>query len=287
MSVQAIDWALRLVQEITPTQKLILICLANHAGPDGRCWPAQETLSEYSGLARQTINRTLSDLESGGFIESSRRKDESGRDLSKVYRLNMAKTRGVSQSDTGVSEGDRECHPVRQGGVSQSDTKQQQEPSLEPSKKQQQKSWKNVVVSFGNVDQQKSDKPGEQKCSPGEGRDLLLGIGVSPGDAEKLSADHSLDEIRAWVAKGKEKAKTNPGGYVRQALKEGWKITAPGRADSGPQAAYRDDIEIWHALSAGVRSRLLAGSGGLAGSNLDYPDPAWLRKRLEELEAAR
>jgi len=87
MSVQAIDWALRLVKNITPTQKLILICLANHAGPDGTCWPSQSTIADYSCLSRESIYRNLSELENHGFIQSIRRKDTVGRDLPKSYRL--------------------------------------------------------------------------------------------------------------------------------------------------------------------------------------------------------
>jgi DNA-binding MarR family transcriptional regulator len=89
MSVQAIDWALRLVKNVTPTQKLILICLANHAGPDGTCWPSQSVISEYTELSRETIYRNLSDLEKRGLIRSIHRRDQSGRDLSKTYVLNL------------------------------------------------------------------------------------------------------------------------------------------------------------------------------------------------------
>lgn len=275
MSVQAVDWALRLVQGISPTQKLILICLANHAGPDGRCWPAQETLSEYSGLARQTINRTLSDLEQGGFIQSSRRKDEAGRDLSKVYRLNMAKTRGVSESDTGVSEGDRECHPGRQGGVSESDTKQQQEPSLEPSKKTTTKEQENVVVSSGNVGQQKSE-------GKNPGSDLLLDAGINLRQAEDLAKKHSLARIREVLRYARKEARDNVAGWIVQALKAGWTFSDIS-AEANPQSQYQKDLIWWKSLAPEKRQVLLRRDRNF-GSNSDFPDPVWLRKRREEEE---
>ena len=90
MSVQAIDWALRLVKNVTPTQKLILICLANHAGPDGTCWPSQAVISEYTELSQKTIYRNLAELEKEGFVRSVHRQDKAGRDLSKTYLLNLA-----------------------------------------------------------------------------------------------------------------------------------------------------------------------------------------------------
>ncbi|MHB1285524.1 MAG: helix-turn-helix domain-containing protein [Leptospirales bacterium] len=107
MSLQAMDWALRTVQGITPTQKLILICLANHAGPEGTCWPSQNIISDYSGLSRETISRNLSDLEKRGFINSVQRRDESGRDLSKIYILNITKEEGLR---TEPSSGETENH---------------------------------------------------------------------------------------------------------------------------------------------------------------------------------
>ena len=105
MSLEAVDWALRKVQGISPTQKLVLICLANHVGPDGTCWPSQSTVSEYSGLSRETINRTLGSLEKQGIILSVQRRDQSGRDLAKTYILNLPKEKGtLTKSSPGETE---------------------------------------------------------------------------------------------------------------------------------------------------------------------------------------
>ena len=111
MSVQAIDWALRLVKDVTPTQKLILICLANHAGPDGTCWPSQTILSDYSGLSREAVNRNMKDLESAGLIASERRKDPDGRETAKTYRLKIAESLAVVRDDTGGAEMMGRCDP--------------------------------------------------------------------------------------------------------------------------------------------------------------------------------
>lgn len=87
MSLEAILWALRDVKGVTPTQKLILIGLGNHVGPDGSCWPSQTPIAEYTGLSREAINRNLSELEQRGIIKSIRNKDKAGRDVSKTYIL--------------------------------------------------------------------------------------------------------------------------------------------------------------------------------------------------------
>ena len=106
MSLQAMDWALRMVRGLSPTQKLILICLGNHAGPDGKCWPSQGVISEYTELSRETIYRNLCELEKKGLIRSVKRRDSAGRDLSKTYLLNLART-GETQDLTGVANRQR------------------------------------------------------------------------------------------------------------------------------------------------------------------------------------
>lgn len=121
MSLEAILWALRDVKDVTPTQKLILIGLGNHVGPDGSCWPSQALIAEYTGLSREAIYRNLAELERQGIIKSKRNKDDAGRDISKTYILpvrsepkykNMPKMRGETESLTGLSN--------RQGGETES-----------------------------------------------------------------------------------------------------------------------------------------------------------------------
>ncbi|MHB1758233.1 MAG: helix-turn-helix domain-containing protein [Leptospirillum sp.] len=97
MSLEAVDWALREVRGISPIQKLILICLADQAGPNGTCWSSQSTVAEYSGLSRETINRSLSKLEKRGIIRSLQRQNCVLNPLSglvtetKTYVLNLQK----------------------------------------------------------------------------------------------------------------------------------------------------------------------------------------------------
>ena len=57
-------------QARTPIQRLILVALARHAGPDGFCEVNQNKLAEETGLWRSTVNRNLKALESLGLIES-------------------------------------------------------------------------------------------------------------------------------------------------------------------------------------------------------------------------
>ena len=58
------------LQARTPIQRLILVALARHAGPDGFCEVSQNKLAEETGLWKSTVNRNLKALESLGLIES-------------------------------------------------------------------------------------------------------------------------------------------------------------------------------------------------------------------------
>ena len=66
MSVESISWALR-VQDLTPTDKLVLIGIANHDG-DGGSWPAVSTLAMYAGVSERTVQRAIAALQQRGLI---------------------------------------------------------------------------------------------------------------------------------------------------------------------------------------------------------------------------
>lgn len=69
MSVEAISWALNLAPVTSPTSKLVLIALANHARPDGTAaFPSVETISRYTCLSERAIRHHLDALEEAGVI---------------------------------------------------------------------------------------------------------------------------------------------------------------------------------------------------------------------------
>jgi DNA-binding transcriptional regulator YhcF (GntR family) len=53
---------------LSPTQKLILIGIANHDG-DGGAWPAIATLARYAEVSERTVQRALRDLDKAGVID--------------------------------------------------------------------------------------------------------------------------------------------------------------------------------------------------------------------------
>jgi DNA-binding MarR family transcriptional regulator len=55
-------------QRITPTQKLVLLALAEHASVTFDCWPGGARLMELTGLPVRSVNKALRDLEAKGLM---------------------------------------------------------------------------------------------------------------------------------------------------------------------------------------------------------------------------
>lgn len=54
--------------DVSPTQKLVLLCLTAHANDDGACWPSVARIAARSGLARRAVIYNLRRLERSGHI---------------------------------------------------------------------------------------------------------------------------------------------------------------------------------------------------------------------------
>ena len=67
MSVESISKVLNADLDATPTQKLILVGIANHDG-DGGAWPSINTLARYAGITTRSVQRALAELEAKGLI---------------------------------------------------------------------------------------------------------------------------------------------------------------------------------------------------------------------------
>lgn len=86
MSIEAINWAFN--QPIKkPSQKLVLLCLADFADDYGICWPRIKTVIKKTGISRETIFRCLKDLEAQNLIERVNRPTGDGSYTSNAYRL--------------------------------------------------------------------------------------------------------------------------------------------------------------------------------------------------------
>lgn len=77
MSIQALNWAWR-IHRSSPTQKLVLMALADHANSDGDCHPSFDTIAELADCSPRTARRHVEELVSAGLVRKTsrhRRKD--------------------------------------------------------------------------------------------------------------------------------------------------------------------------------------------------------------------
>ncbi len=99
----------RTIKTESPTQKLILLVLASHAGADGSCWPSYKRLMSESGFTSEsTITDALHYLRDTLKIVTWRKGcgNLHRKGVSNVYRFDfqaMNKLSGESPSDTDES----------------------------------------------------------------------------------------------------------------------------------------------------------------------------------------
>lgn len=87
MSVKLVKWAIR--QQLTATQKLVLIVLAEHGDKDGRCFPGQALLSRETSLTERAVREAIKVLREVGLIDVQRRTFFKGGSTSNYYTFNV------------------------------------------------------------------------------------------------------------------------------------------------------------------------------------------------------
>ena len=100
--------------DLPPTEKLLLILLANSADDDsGECFPSQQYLSTKSKVSRQTVNRLLKSLAEKGAIQIRHKYRDDGGFRANTYVVlplfegtpcQILRQGGVTQGDRGVSD---------------------------------------------------------------------------------------------------------------------------------------------------------------------------------------
>ncbi len=157
MSLHALDWAFKL--PIPPTQKLVLLAMADHADAEGVCWPSVPNLCAKTSLARRTVFAMQAWLEAHGLIQKV--EQGGGRGYSTRWRLAVgaepihpaamdgvgissrpARRKGAADApirgkgaarapfpENGASHAPETVHHMHQNGASHAP-----EPSYEPSK---------------------------------------------------------------------------------------------------------------------------------------------------------
>ena len=82
MSLPGIEWAWRI--QVSPTQKLVALALADHANEECECWPSLGRIAQRTGLSKTAIKEAMNALERAQLVIRNR---DSGRRTR--YRLNL------------------------------------------------------------------------------------------------------------------------------------------------------------------------------------------------------
>lgn len=119
MSIVAINWAvsLRLLpsgKPASPTQRHILLLLANKASEAGEAWPSVKRLAEESGFTRRGVQLALKGLQDGGAIVSDAPRDQTRRTVVH-WRLRLDWIGGEGERRS-PQDADREGERPSRGG---------------------------------------------------------------------------------------------------------------------------------------------------------------------------
>ncbi len=138
--IMALCWPL----QMQPTQKAVLVSLADNANDQGECWPSITTICERTCLGKTAVISAIKALEQSGLLEADRSNGRHTRYLINVSQLDLfdnsnrcarragARDEPVRQTDqcatrTGAADGPNPS-ASRTGPVRQADTNRQ-EPS--------------------------------------------------------------------------------------------------------------------------------------------------------------
>jgi len=124
MSNKCVTWAWK--QPLTSSIKLVLVNICDRANDQKgyQCWPAIETISKDTGLARRTVQRSLATLEKEKLIKIVR--SSGGQRRPNRYKINIEQChsdaveqcqvdavgegKGVTQTYNGVTQDTIQCH---------------------------------------------------------------------------------------------------------------------------------------------------------------------------------
>ncbi len=88
MSLHSLSWAMQ-QQGLKPTEKLILLVLADHADNSGTCFPSMNRIAELVGVKRRSIAKNMAILEDRGLMQRVPRTRPDGSLTSNAFVLSV------------------------------------------------------------------------------------------------------------------------------------------------------------------------------------------------------
>lgn len=68
MSIKLMTWAWE--TEIPATEKMVLLCLCDHANDDGQCWPSMARIARKCSVTDRTVQRAIKNLRELGILHT-------------------------------------------------------------------------------------------------------------------------------------------------------------------------------------------------------------------------
>jgi len=113
MSVQASAWAIEQKCD-TAAEKAVLLVIASYAGPDGSCYPGQETIARQACCSIKTVERALRTFEELGWLIRERRcRPDGSRTSDRLYLPKAPNPEQRDQTDTLSARAKPTRHPVQ------------------------------------------------------------------------------------------------------------------------------------------------------------------------------
>ena len=116
MSVEATSWAWNIPPgAIGPSQRLVLLRLADHADEEWSCWPTLESLQRHTSLSERTVRTALRQLETMGALRVEQRFRRSSRYYLRQGWRPSAEAKGADAAPfTGAAaEHDENCSDIK------------------------------------------------------------------------------------------------------------------------------------------------------------------------------
>jgi hypothetical protein len=97
MSIEAVAWALK-TSINKSTKKFVLVCLANYADENGRCWPSLPTLARDTAQDIKTVRSNVHELCAEGFLDDTGKRVGQTQSVV-VYRLRVGSHTNIGSSN--------------------------------------------------------------------------------------------------------------------------------------------------------------------------------------------
>lgn len=219
-------------QELSSTEKLIMLALADHANDEGKSvYPSQGRIARKTGLARPTVNKHIQTLIGNNYLwREGYREDRSG---TLEVSINIGKLyEGVTDDDTqikvGVTEDDRGVSSRMTGGVTEDDTNHQLTISFNH------QSIKGLTGDlFDDCRIIYQELKGRMIPSPS-----AFSVMINTFKEEGVTSEDYYNAIIEQDASGKYPRAINPDSYARWALTLADKRKHPAKGKSGKEEVF-------------------------------------------------